>query len=133
VIVLDASAAAELVLRSKPREAWVRARLLEHGDGLHAPHLLDVEVTSAIRRNLLRRAISSSAAEAALTDFQALRVTRYPHTPLVDRAWSLRRTVSVADAMYVALAELLELPLLTCDAALARGHGHSASVIAYPG
>lgn len=49
---------------------------------------------------------------------------RYPHTgPLGERAWQLRDRLSFYDALYVALAELLGVPLLTADARLSRAHG----------
>jgi len=56
---------------------------------------------------------------------------RYEHTLLLDRAWELRHSVSTYDAMYIALAELLDLPLVTCDAALAQAHGIRATVEVY--
>ena len=61
-------------------------------------------------------------------DFLELRIERHPHGVLAARAWELRDAFSAYDAMYVALAELLEAPLVTADAKLQRGHGHRARV-----
>jgi len=55
-----------------------------------------------------------------------------PHRPLLSRIWELRDSVSAYDACYVALAERLGVPLLTCDARLGRSHGHHAEVVVYP-
>jgi predicted nucleic acid-binding protein len=55
-------------------------------------------------------------------------LVRHPHWPFLDRIWELRCNVTVCDAAYVALAEALDAPLLTCDRALARAPGHRAVV-----
>jgi predicted nucleic acid-binding protein len=127
VIVLDASAAVELVLRT-PTGARVAARLRGLGETLHAPHLLDVEVASVLRRQEMLRLISTRDAEQAFADLDLLGVTRYPHEPFLGRIWELRRNVTAYGACYVALAEALGAPLLTCDARLAASSGHRALI-----
>ncbi|MBE6476491.1 MAG: type II toxin-antitoxin system VapC family toxin [Propionibacteriaceae bacterium] len=44
--------------------------------------------------------------------------------PLVGAAWALRDSASAHDAMYVALAERLGCPLLTCDRRPAKAFTH---------
>lgn len=127
MIVLDASAAGELVLGSRLGAA-VRERIAGSWQSLHGPHLLDVEVVSALRRYLLSAELSESRAPEALEDFRALGIARYPHDVLLSRVWELRRTVSAYDAASLALAEALGAPLLTCDRRLARALGHRARV-----
>jgi predicted nucleic acid-binding protein len=127
VIVLDASAVVELLLGS-PRGAMVRARIQRPDESLHAPHLLDVEVASVLRRYHLSGEISDDEGREALADLAGLDIARYPHDPLLPRVWELRRSVTAYDAVYLALAEVLEAPLLTLDRRLARARGHGARV-----
>ncbi|HEY7140702.1 MAG TPA: type II toxin-antitoxin system VapC family toxin [Methylomirabilota bacterium] len=127
MIVLDASAVVELLLGS-PRGAMVRARIQRPDESLHAPHLLDVEVASVLRRYHLSGEISDDEGREALADLAGLDIARYPHDPLLPRVWELRRSVTAYDAVYLALAEVLEAPLLTLDRRLARARGHGARV-----
>ena len=101
---------------------WARSRIRSQSL-LHAPHLIDFEVVSALRAFQDRRRVS-----AALQDFAALRLSRYPGAGLLSRIWELRGHVSAYDASYVALAEMLGLPLVTTDRRLARAGGHRATV-----
>jgi len=125
VIVLDASAAAELVLETAVG-ASVGARL--RGEAIHAPAHLDIETVGVIRRAVLRDLISERDGLAALGEFLDLPVRRWPTTPFVARAYELRHTHTVADATYIALAEQLPAVVVTCDRRLANAHGHAATV-----
>lgn len=122
MIVLDASAVVEMLLGGDRAEAvlpWIEAN-----EGvLHAPALLDVEVAQALRRLVLTRVMSSSRGGAAVEILQDLPVTRHVETALLPRIWELRDRVSAYDGAYVALADALGCPLVTCDAALARAPG----------
>lgn len=122
MLVVDASAVAELLLRGAPAETVAR-ELREHDFDVHAPHLLDVEVLSALRRLVATGAASAERARQALDDLLDLRIVRYPHDVLALRMWQLRENFSAYDAAYVALAEALTdvgASLLTADARLAR-------------
>lgn len=125
MIVLDASAAVELVLATPPG-ATVARRL--RGEALHAPAHFDVEVIGAIRRAVMRQLISDHEGLVAVASFQGLPLRRWPTMPFVQRAYQLRSTHTVADAVYVALAEGLGAPLITCDGSLAQSHGHHARI-----
>ncbi len=125
MIVLDASAIVELVLDTA-RGARVGQRL--RGEDLHAPQHMVIEAASAVRRAMVRGLISQRDAEIAVNDLLAVPVQRWDVMALFDRAWSLKRTHTVEDALYVALAEGTGSPLITCDASLGRSVGHSASV-----
>lgn len=127
MIVLDASAVVELLL-STPTGARVAARIAPRSESLHAPHLLDVEVASALRRLEALHVISMTDAQQAVADLGALDVTRYAHDVLLARIWQLRPNVTPYDACYLALAEALGAPLLTCDARLSSAPGHAAVV-----
>lgn len=127
MIVADASAFLELVLRTGRAER-IGARTLAAGETLHAPHLVDVEVLQTLRRLLRQGQVDVERAEHALDDFRDLLVERHAHADLLPRIWQLRESVSAYDASYIALAEALDAPLVTCDAKLARSHGHSAEI-----
>jgi predicted nucleic acid-binding protein len=92
---------------------------------LHAPHLVDVEVTHALRRYAAAGDIDRERGSAALADLADFPVRRYPHTVLLPRVWELRSNFTAYDAVYVALAEALDASLLTRDhrlAAAAKRH-----------
>ena len=127
MIVVDASAVLDLLLEA-PGSGPLDARLRRTGESLHAPHLLDVEVTHALRRRARGGELGDARACEALTDFLDLPIVRYPHDLLLQRVWTLRHSVSAYDAAYLALAEALDAPLLTRDHKLARAHGHRARV-----
>lgn len=127
MIVLDASAAIEWLLQS-PAGMKIDKRIFSPGESLHAPHLLDVEVAQVFRRYVREKAMSAQRGQEALEDLGDLQLSRYPHDVLLPRVWQLRSTLTAYDAVYLALAELLGAPLLTCDGKLAAAPGHAASV-----
>ncbi len=121
MLVVDASCLYEVVADGVEAEA-VRARLLQD-DEQAAPHLVDAEVLSLIRRDHLRGQLDQTAAHQAVEDLNLWPGLRYGHQPLLERAWALRDSVRGWDALYVALAEALEGSLLTRDGRLARADG----------
>jgi predicted nucleic acid-binding protein len=127
VIVVDASALLEVLLQT-PAAGAVEARLFAAGETLHAPHLLDVEVAQVVRRYAAAGEIGDDRGRAALADLTDLPLRRYPHGFLLPRAWELRNNLTAYDAVYVALAEALEAPLLTRDRRLAAASGHHAKL-----
>ena len=127
MIVVDASAVLELLLDTRAAQR-VLDRLGRPAEALHAPHLLDVEVVQAVRRYVAAGEVDAAKGRQAIGDLLDLAVVRHPHTILLARAWELRRSITACDAMYVALAEALDAPLLTRDQRLARSHGHRARV-----
>ena len=127
MIVLDASAAIEWLLQS-PAAAKIEKRLFSPSQSLHAPHLLDVEVAQVLRRYVREKIISAQRGQEALEDLADIPLSRYPHDFLIPRVWELRATLTAYDAVYVALAELLDARLLTCDGKIASASGHSANV-----
>jgi predicted nucleic acid-binding protein len=127
VIVVDASALLEALLRTSAAKT-VEDRLFASRQTLHAPHLLDVEVAQVIRRYAANGEIDSERGRLALADLADLRLQRYPHDFLLPRIWDLRNNLTAYDAAYVALAEVLNAPLLTCDRRLATAAGHRARI-----
>jgi predicted nucleic acid-binding protein len=103
--------------------AVVRVRARLGNERLVAPHVIDLEVVSAWRRLVAAGHLDDRRARLALADLGSLRLERVPHGPLMDRCWELRDNLTVYDAAYVALAELMEVDLLTADARLAAAPG----------
>jgi predicted nucleic acid-binding protein len=125
VIVADSSAVLDALVARPPNPALV-SRLRD--EELHAPHVVDLDVVQVLRR--LERAghLSTDRAEDARHDFADLALVRYPHEPLLERIWELRQNLTSYDAAYIALAEALEVPLVTVDAKLAATPGTTASI-----
>jgi predicted nucleic acid-binding protein len=128
VIVVDASAVLDVVLRTRFADR-VLPHLQEHEGSLHAPYLLDAELGQVLRRFLLRGDIRPRRAAEAVGFAERMRVIRYPHQPFLTRALELRRNFTVYDALYVALAEALQAPLLTRDAGMGRSARRFVDVI----
>jgi predicted nucleic acid-binding protein len=122
VIVLDASTLVELILDT-PIGRVIADRIADPAEGLHVPHLVDVEVAQALRRYERGGEIDGKAAAHALDDFRALDLQRHAHEPLLERVWELRKNLTAYDAVYVALAETLETVVVTCDRRLAQAPG----------
>jgi predicted nucleic acid-binding protein len=127
VIVVDASALLEALLRTPAAQA-VERRLFRPGLTLHAPHLLDVEVAQVIRRYAAAGDIDHERGRAALADLADVALRRYAHDFLLPRVWELRNNLTAYDAVYVALAEALDAPLLTRDQRLAAAAGRHVRV-----
>jgi predicted nucleic acid-binding protein len=127
VIVLDASAAIEWLLKS-PAGVIIDKRIFARSESLHAPHLLDVEVAQVLRLYVREKMIAAQRGQEALEDLAGLPLERYPHDFLIPRVWELRATLTAYDAVYVALAELLDASLLTCDRKIASASRHSANI-----
>ena len=127
MIVLDASALVELLLHTATGEL-VLDRISDPAIGLHAPHLADVEITQVLRRYARDGEIDEGTAAAALEDLRDLDLQRHAHEALLERVWQLRHNLTAYDAVYVALAEVLDAVLLTCDGPLSRAPGLTCRV-----
>ncbi len=125
MIVVDASAVVAAL--AGPPDPDLVLRLAE-ADVWHAPHLLDTEILHVLRRLVITGGLTAHRAAGVRERFAGLTVDRHPHGPLSERVWELRHNLSAYDATYVALAEILDLPLVTCDGRLARAPGHRARI-----
>lgn len=121
MLVVDAGALFEVVAAT-PASSSILAVLADHEEQA-APHLVDVEVLGVIRAERLRGALDETAAGQAVSDLRDWPGERYGHRLFLDRAWELRANVRSWDAMYVALAEALDAPMLTTDRRLIRAVG----------
>jgi predicted nucleic acid-binding protein len=119
VIVVDASFLASALIADDAVGERMRLRL-DVEDLVCAPEIIDLEVASAWRRDLLAGHIGEDRSRLALDDLANLSLARMPHRPLMHRIWELRHNLTTYDAAYVALAESLDTMLLTSDGRLAR-------------
>jgi predicted nucleic acid-binding protein len=118
-MVIDASALIDIVLSTAPGAA-LGARLAAAGEGSLAPELLAAEAHAVLRAKEAAREYPPDVVRRARIEMDQLGVSPIRHAPLLDRAWELRANLTIADGLYVALAELAERPLLTSDLRLAR-------------
>lgn len=122
--VVDASVLVT-VLADAEHAAWAESQLSAAGAdrSLWAPHLIDAEVGHALRRRVAAGRLGEDRAGAALQDLARMPLRRIDHAGLLHRAWELRDNLSFYDGLYVALAEILDAPLVTLDRRLARAVG----------
>lgn len=126
-IVLDASAAVEIALRT-----WAGRRLQRELPDLievWVPEHFYVETAGVLRRTVARGDLSHDRARRALDRLLSLAVQRASVKPLVEEAWVLRDNVTIADGIYVALARHLEASLATLDERLARSPNLGVDVV----
>jgi len=130
VLVLDASAVIEVLFRTKVGTK-VAEVIFEPKINLVAPELLPVETIQVIRRYIYSKELSIPRASVAFKDLQDLPIAYYSYQILMNRIWELKNNFSAYDATYIALAECLESPLLTCDSAFQKGSGrlHKAKIV----
>lgn len=128
MIVVDASVVVDFLLVQPPHYGAIVASLRAHERELVAPHLLDAEIGQVLRRLVRAGILDPTRADEALADFLALGIIRYPHAPMMARAFQLRDNTTFYDALYLALAEALGVSLLTRDGALGTVPGHRARV-----
>jgi predicted nucleic acid-binding protein len=129
LIGADAPAVLEVLLTT-PAATEIAHFLFAAGESIHVPHLIDLEVLQVLRR-YARSEMSSVRAEKALQLYADMRLNRYSHTLLAPRIWELRHNWTAYDAAYIALAEALDVPLITRDRALASKSGHRANVLVF--
>jgi predicted nucleic acid-binding protein len=126
LIVVDASVVAPALGDDTDEGDRYRARL--RGESLAAPELVDPEVVSVLRRRHADGHLDERRAAQALSDLVDLRLRRVSHRFLLRRCWELRDDLTIYDATYVALAELLRVPLVTADRRLSHAPGVRCSV-----
>lgn len=126
MIVVDASAALSALLNDGP------ARQALAGAQIHVPHLVDSEIANGLRRMVGARQLPVDAGWTALDRWRHLGMTRYAASGMLARIWEMRDNLSAYDGSYVALAELLDSPLLTADARLSRAPGIRCAVTVLP-
>lgn len=128
MIVVDASVVVDFLLGEGSDAGNRFADLLEAGEPLCAPHLLDVEVAQVLRRYVRRREVSVEHASFLLTQLVGLPILRYRHELLLARAFELGENLTIYDGVYVALAELGQATFVTGDTAFLHVSGTTMTV-----
>lgn len=129
MLVIDASSVIELLLGGHAAPV-LRSRISGLRESLHAPHLLDLEVLQVLRRHAASGQLSKGRAELAIGFLQQMRIMRHPHADLASRIWALQHNFTAYDAAYLALADKIRCPLLTCDHKLSgSGLGVAVEVV----
>jgi predicted nucleic acid-binding protein len=121
LIVLDASVVVEVLTNGAMADS-IREELSRRDEPFIVPHLVDVEVVSAIRRMAAGSRLDPHRSAQFIAELAALPAVRYSHTPLLSRIWELRHNFTAYDATYIALAEATDSVLYTCDEKLRNGH-----------
>ncbi|MGO9928878.1 MAG: type II toxin-antitoxin system VapC family toxin [Mycobacterium sp.] len=121
VIVVDASVLAVALGDDGADGRQARERLTD--ETLVAPELVDLEVVSVWRRHVAAKLMPARRAAGAVADLADLPVRRSSHQPFLHRIWELRHVVTPYDAAYIALAEALDVVLVTADTRLSRASG----------
>jgi predicted nucleic acid-binding protein len=129
VIVVDASAVVHALIGTSVNPRLLALLAVED---LCAPHLLDYEVTSALRGHVLGRKLSAARGRDALRDYADLSISRYDGVALLEGIWRLRDTFTVYDAAYLTLASALACPLATSDAKMREAERLGVDVRVYP-
>lgn len=122
MIVVDASAAVLGLLH----EGDARAYLSD--EPFACPHLADAEIVHALRARVRREEVDVAVAERVIETWGRLGMYRLPAVGMLARIWELRENLSAYDATYVAVAEALDVPLVTADARLARAPGPTCPI-----
>lgn len=125
--VADASALVALLADAGDLGEWARGTLAAHD--IAAPHLALFETANVLRRHARRGLLSEDQAALAHTELVTLPIELWPYEQVARRAWQLRANASVYDAAYLALAELLDAPLVTLDRGLTRVPGTRCDVL----
>ena len=131
MIVVDASVLAVALGDDGTDGRRARERLAN--ETLVGPELIDLEVASVWRRHVAAKLMSARRAAAAVSDLEDLPMRRSSHRPLLRRIWELRHGVTPYDAAYIALAEALNVVLVTADARLTRAPGIRCEIEAIAG
>lgn len=126
-VVCDASALVAVLLDDGPDGRWAADAL--RGRSLAAPALVQIEAANVVRRHELAGLVSPDQAAQAHADLLDLTIEQWPYELLASRAWELRRNLSVYDATYAALAELIDAALVTLDQRLAKAPGVRCTVL----
>lgn len=125
-VVCDSSAIVALLLDSGPDGTWATHQLTDVA--LAAPALMPFEAANIMRRLHLAGSVSVDQAIQAHADLLDLPVELWPYDVVAGRAWELRENLTLYDASYVALAELLTEPLVTLDHRIGRAPGPRCDV-----
>jgi predicted nucleic acid-binding protein len=117
----DASALVAMLIDSGTDGQWATEQFRDAD--LAGPDIVRYETANIVRRHELAGLITADQAAQAHRDLLDLPVESWPYEVVADRAWQLRHNLSTYDASYVAVAELLDLTLVTLDHRISHAPG----------
>ncbi len=129
-LVVDSSAVVAALASEGADGEWSRAAM--RGQSLMAPSHMHVEVSNVLRRSVLAGHLAADLAALIHDELVQMRISTVAFETLAGRVWALHPNVTAYDAAYVALAEELDVPLLTLDRRLARADGPGCSFLLPP-
>ena len=103
-----------------------------YGKSLAAPAHVDAEVLSTLAR-IHPSKVRASDIRMRVEVYLGIPMTRHDVSALMLDAWDRHRGLCVHDALYVALADHLEVPLVTRSSAMADSCSRAILVQATPG
>jgi len=130
-VVVDSSAVVAALTSEQSDGEWARAVM--RGEALAAPSHMHVEASNVMRRSVIAGHLGRDLAALMHDELVQLRIQTFSFEPLASRIWALHPSVTAYDAAYVALAEELDVPLLTLDRRLARADGPTCTFLLPPG
>jgi predicted nucleic acid-binding protein len=128
-VVIDACALVETFVGAAP-DPDLRKRV--RASALYAPEVLALEVLDVLHRLVRRGLVDEQQADRVVHWLTQAPIAEHTHRPLIPRIWELRHSIRPYDGAYIAVAEELDLPLVTCDAKLAGSNSHTAEIEIYP-
>jgi predicted nucleic acid-binding protein len=131
ILVLDSSAVVALLVDDGEAGAWVADQVADCD--FSGPELLPFEAANVLRRLSLSGVLSTEEAALAHADLLDLPVETWPYVALARHAWELRGALTVYDASYVAVAQVVDAPLITLDRRLARAGVTHCEIRCAPG
>lgn len=130
MIVVDASAVVALLADEGRLGQFVATMLTENETAY--PSLMPYEVVNALRSMGVRGALADSVADQALRNVTTFPGIVFEFEELARRAWRLRHNLTIYDAVYVALAQMIDRPLLTLDRRLVAAAGTQCRFVDVP-
>jgi predicted nucleic acid-binding protein len=115
-VVVDASALLDLLV-SHQKGPIVECRL--RGRSLHAPGHIDAQVLARLGRLEQTGFLTAAVLSRVVDTLAAAPIERHSLDDLLAGAWDRRNDLPLSDALYVELASMLGMKLITTDAALA--------------
>jgi predicted nucleic acid-binding protein len=129
-VVADSSTLFAVLADDSPHAHWAAAQL--HNHSLAAPHLAIFETANIIRRYVAAGLLDPTAASESHRTLLRIKCSLWPYSVIAERVWELRHEVTVYDASYIAVAEMINAPFITLDRRVKRANGPRCEILTPP-